>query len=267
MNAFAHQTLNERIAQRFGSAASHYDEQALAQRQSAQQLIAEQTLQGRVLDIGCGTGWLTRHIAEHHPIDCIVALDIALPMLTAAHLQYPLIMPIQADAAFLPFKENSFDAVVSNFALQWLASPQNFAQELARVLAQDGQFCLAIPVDGTLTELNQAWAQVDTSRHTNQFFSTPTWLEALQSAGLTIKNQQQSAFYQYYDSTKALLKSLKAIGANELQQPRQHGLWGRGQLLALEQAMEHYRQPQGIPLHYEVLMVYGQKANSQHISE
>ena len=156
---------------------------------------------------------------------------------------------------------------MSNFALQWLTSPQNFAQELARVLVQNGQFCLAIPVDGTLAELNQAWVQVDTSCHTNQFFSTPTWLEALQSAGLTIKNQQQSAFYQYYDSTKALLKSLKAIGANELQQPRQHGLWGRGQLVALEQAMEHYRQPQGIPLHYEVLMVYGQKANSQHISE
>ncbi|MCC6375133.1 MAG: malonyl-ACP O-methyltransferase BioC [Moraxellaceae bacterium] len=250
---------NQRVAQRFGSAASHYDAQALAQRQSAQQLIAEQTLQGRVLDIGCGTGWLTRHIAEHNLIDSIVALDIALPMLKAEQLQHPLIVPIQADAAFLPFKENSFDAVVSNFALQWLTSPQNFAQELARVLAQDGQFCLAIPVDGTLQELNQAWAKVDSSRHTNQFFASLTWLKVLQSVGLTIKSYHQSAFYQYYDSTKALLKSLKAIGANELQQPRQHGLWGRGQLLVLEQAMECYRQPQGIPLHYEVLMVYGQK--------
>lgn len=253
MNAF----VTERIAQRFGSAAAHYDEQALAQRQSAQQLIANQYLTGKVLDIGCGTGWLTRYIAQHHPINMIVALDIALPMLKAEQLQHPLIMPIQADVAFLPFKNNSFDSVVSNFALQWLSSPQNFAQDLARVLAQDGQFCLAIPVDGTLSELNQAWAQVDNSRHTNQFFSTQTWLDALQQAGLTIKNQQQSAFYQYYDSTKALLKSLKAIGANELQQPRQQGLWGRGQLAALEQAMECYRQPQGIPLHYEVLHIWG----------
>ena len=258
---------NQRVAQRFGLAANHYDEQALAQRQSAQQLIAEQTLQGQVVDIGCGTGWLTRHIAEHHPIDSIVALDIALPMLTAVHLQHPLITPIQADAARLPFKDNSFDGVVSNFALQWLASVQNFAQELARILKPNGQFCLAIPVDGTLDELNQAWATIDKSRHTNQFFASHTWLQALQDAGLTIKYQQQSAFYQYYDSTKALLKGLKTIGANELQQSRQHGLWGRGQLLALEQAMEYYRQPQGIPLHYEVLMVYGQHISSSNAFE
>ena len=32
MNAFAHQTLNERIAQRFGTAASHYDEQQMFSR-------------------------------------------------------------------------------------------------------------------------------------------------------------------------------------------------------------------------------------------
>ena len=73
MNAFAHQTLNERIAQRFGSAASHYDEQALAQRQSAQQLIAEQTLQGRVLDVGCGTGL----------VDGWCATSLCLPMVRA----------------------------------------------------------------------------------------------------------------------------------------------------------------------------------------
>ena len=111
-------------------------------------LLAEQTLQGQVVDIGCGTGWLTRHIAEHHPIDSIVALDIALPMLKTEYLQHLLIMPVQADAARLPFQDNSFDGVVSNFALQWLISPQDFAQELARILKPKGQFCLAIPIDG-----------------------------------------------------------------------------------------------------------------------
>ncbi len=259
MSAFAELSLNERIAQRFGAAASHYDEQALAQKQSAQQLIAGQSLHGRVLDIGCGTGWLTRHIAESHTIEQIVALDIAAPMLSAEALQHPSIVAIQADAARLPFTGHCFDGVVSNFALQWLASPDDFAHELSRVLAKNGQFCLAIPIDGTLHELNQAWAMVDNSRHTNRFFSSQTWLEALQQAGLTIKSHQQSAFYQYYDSTKALLKSLKAIGANELQQSRQQGLWGRGQLAALEQAMKKFRVAQGLPLHYEVLMVYGNK--------
>jgi malonyl-CoA O-methyltransferase len=257
MTHFADLPLNTRVARRFGAAADHYDEQALAQRESAQQLIDGLALHGRVLDIGCGTGWLTRHIAERHEIEQIVALDIAAPMLTASALQHPRIMPVQADAARLPFKGRSFDGVVSNFALQWLTSPEAFAHELARILTHNGRFALAIPVDGTLRELSQAWATVDQSRHTNRFFTVQTWLDALQHAGLTINSHWQSAFYQYYDSAKSLLKSLKTIGANELQQQRQHGLWGRGQLLALEQAMDAYRCPQGLPLHYEVLMVYG----------
>lgn len=248
---------NQRVAARFAAAASHYDEQALAQKQSAQQLIAGQVLHGQVLDIGCGTGWLTQHIANHHVVEQVFALDIALPMLQSPALQHELIMPVQADATRLPFKKSSFDAVVSNFALQWLESPTLFAQELQRVLAPNGQFCLAIPVDGTLKELNQAWLAVDNAPHSNQFFSVQTWLTALQQAGLHINSYQQNTFYQYFDSTKALLKSLKAIGANELQKSRQQGLWGRGQLATLEQAMNQFRTMQGVPLRYEVLFVYG----------
>lgn len=248
---------NERIAQRFSAAALHYDEQAIAQRQSAQQLLDHLDCVGTVLDVGCGTGWLTQQIVQQPSVEQVFALDIALDMLFSPYLVNEKILKIQADACCLPIQHNSVDVVVSNFALQWLTQPSLFVAHLKRILRQGGQFALALPVHGTLSELEQAWRVVDNQLHINTFYSAEYWLMLLQAQGLTIVRQQQQDFFQYYQSTKDLLKSLKTIGANELQQSRQQGLMTRQQFATLAQAMEQYRNEQGLPLRYQVLHVWG----------
>lgn len=248
---------NERIAQRFAAAAQHYDQQAIAQRQSAAHLLAEMNCAGTVLDVGCGTGWLTQQIAQQANVEQVFALDIASDMLFSPYLLNDKILKIQADASCLPIQNNSIDMVVSNFALQWLTQASLFVTHLKRILRQGGQFALALPVHGTLFEVEQAWRAVDNQPHINSFYSAEAWLNGLQAQGFTIVKQQQQAFFQYYDSTKDLLKSLKTIGANELQQPRQQGLMTRQQFATLAQAMEHYRHKQGLPLRYQVLHVWG----------
>lgn len=248
---------NERIAQRFAAAALHYDQQAIAQRQSAQLLLEHMDCVGTVLDVGCGTGWLTQQIAQQAKVEQVFALDIAPDMLFSPYLVNDKILKIQADASCLPIQHNSVDVVVSNFALQWLTQPSLFAAHLKRILRQGGQFALALPVHGTLFEVEQAWRVVDNQPHINLFYSAEEWINLLQAQGFTIVKQQQQAFFQYYDNTKDLLKSLKTIGANELQQPRQQGLMTRQQFATLAQAMEHYRHAQGLPLRYQVLHVWG----------
>lgn len=260
MTLFADLPLSIRVARRFGAAAEHYDEQALAQRWSAESLLEGLKVEGTVLDVGCGTGWLTRQLVEYNPQAQAIALDIAAPMLAAPALQHPRIACVQANAARLPVSAATMNLVVSNFALQWLESPSAFSLELHRVLATGGQFALAIPVEGTLHELNQAWHTLDQHSHINRFFNSQQWLAALAESGLFIHNYRQQAFYQYYPNVMALLKGLKAIGANELQQARRQGLWTRGQLNQLEQAMTPYHTAEGVPLSYQVLMVWGTKS-------
>ncbi len=250
---------NERIAQRFAAAAQHYDEQAIAQRQSAAYLLAEMNCVGTVLDVGCGTGWLTQQIAQQRSVDSVYALDIAHDMLCSMYLDDDKVFKIQADASNLPIKSNSVDVVVSNFALQWLTEPSVFVGHLQRILRQGGQFALALPVHGTLCEVEQAWRAVDDQPHINSFYTAEYWINLLQLQGFTIVKQQQQAFFQYYDSTKELLKSLKTIGANELQQTRRQGLMTRQQFATLAQAMELYRHEQGLPLRYQVLHVWGNR--------
>lgn len=247
-----------RVARAFGDAAARYDEEALAQRQSAHALLEGAFLHGRVLDAGCGTGWMSAALHAMPDVSDVVALDIAYPMLRAPALDRPGLHRIQADAAALPLADASLDAVLSNFALQWLPSPEGFCAELARVLRPGGVYRLALPVTGTLRELDEAWRAIEGVSPVNPLLSATDWHDALLDAGLSVPRLRQFSLFQYYPDARAMLRGLKAIGAGESAR-KQAGLWGKGHLRALEAAMEPHRTPQGLPLRYEVLHLSGVK--------
>ncbi|MFX0019198.1 MAG: class I SAM-dependent methyltransferase [Promethearchaeota archaeon] len=70
----------------------------------------------RILDAGCGPGFVALYLKELG-FD-IVALDIILEFLKFYNLNE--VNPIAADMSYLPFKSNSFDAIISISALQWI---------------------------------------------------------------------------------------------------------------------------------------------------
>ncbi len=78
-------TVNKQaIAAAFGRAASQYEQHAELQRQSADALLAmlPQRKYARVLDAGCGPGWMSRHWRERS--EQVMALDLSPPMLAQA---------------------------------------------------------------------------------------------------------------------------------------------------------------------------------------
>jgi ubiquinone/menaquinone biosynthesis C-methylase UbiE len=103
---------------------------------------------GRVLDLCCGTGAVTRALGERAPAEAVVVgLDFSWGMLSrgvAAERQAGLsaIRWVQADASALPFKDGVFDAVVCAYALYELKGPTRgtMLQEVARVLSPGGRF-------------------------------------------------------------------------------------------------------------------------------
>ncbi|MNN92848.1 Malonyl-[acyl-carrier protein] O-methyltransferase [compost metagenome] len=59
----------------------------------------------------------------------------------------------------------------------------------------------------------------------------------------------------HYPDLRSLTHELKALGAHNLNPGRPGGLTGRARILALVDAYERFRQPQGLPATYQV--VYG----------
>jgi len=81
----------------------------------------------RVLDVGCGTGELTRVLREETP-GTVVGCDADRELLS--HLEPPR---VHGDATRLPFEDDSFDLVVCQALLINLPTPAAAVEELARV--------------------------------------------------------------------------------------------------------------------------------------
>ena len=95
-----------RVAQAFSQAAEHYDQVAGLQRQVADHLLkhCHTQLNGVVMDLGCGTGYVAKHLAQLTPVTSVLGIDIAPGMIDwcRQHIAYPRCQWMVADAQALP---------------------------------------------------------------------------------------------------------------------------------------------------------------------
>ena len=80
------------ISRNFSSSAVRYDEHSALQREMADDLLSLLTTKplinpSAILDIGCGTGYLTRKLAELFPAARVEGIDIAKGMIDEAQKQ------------------------------------------------------------------------------------------------------------------------------------------------------------------------------------
>lgn len=92
----------------------------------------------KVLDLGCGTGRLFPFLVESGKN--LTGLDISSKMIEKARKKYPKIESIIGDSENLPFKDNSFDIVISAFVVVHLKNIEKTFSEVYRVLKNGGAF-------------------------------------------------------------------------------------------------------------------------------
>jgi SAM-dependent methyltransferase len=88
--------------------------------------------QGKVLEIGAGTGWQAKALAERGL--SVVAID-----LPGSQYANDRVAPvIEYDGSNLPFRRACFDVVFSSHVLEHIAHVERFQFEIQRVLKADG---------------------------------------------------------------------------------------------------------------------------------
>jgi demethylmenaquinone methyltransferase/2-methoxy-6-polyprenyl-1,4-benzoquinol methylase len=95
---------------------------------------------GRLLDLGAGTGDLAQEALRQYPLARVVAADFTLEMMQVGR-QRPSPQPhwLAADALRLPFADETFDAVVSGFLLRNVTNLDQALREQWRVLKVGGK--------------------------------------------------------------------------------------------------------------------------------
>lgn len=116
-----------------------YADVSALQRTMADEAVGSLQFAGteRLLDVGCGDGYVTRRLAAMVPDGYVVGIDPSRGMLTQALRHDPSGRSgpvfVRADVRDLPFTEN-FDAAVSFNALHWVPQQRRALSQIAAVV-------------------------------------------------------------------------------------------------------------------------------------
>lgn len=98
--------------------------------------------EGRFLEVGCGTGWISIGVATHSRA-VITGIDLSENMLKRARSNAESegihnINFTKGDALKIPFEDNSFDCVYSHNMMHHLENPGTMLKEIMRVSKNNG---------------------------------------------------------------------------------------------------------------------------------
>jgi len=210
-----------KIAQSFGQAALTYHAQASLQQDCAAKLLALLELwevpPGVILEVGCGTGFLTQGLCGRFPHHPLQVTDLSAEMLhfCQTHLQIaPDRAPVsfqQMDGEMLEDNER-YGLIVANFVIQWFKQPMESLLGWLERLKPNGVMCLAFPTCDSFPEWRRVCESLQIPFTANSLPNPKLLVEALSKVSQDVYFQEKK-FCTTHCSANDFFKGLKLIGA------------------------------------------------------
>ncbi len=192
----------EKIEQAFDKGATHYDWAAFIQREIAEKLMtfSSQEAPRSILEIGCGTGFLTKMLIKKYPKAHITTIDMSGKMIEKCQSKLPFINFEKADAEnYTPIQK--FDLIISNMTVQWFENPVNGLNRFKEFLNPKGQLLFSTLGQQNFYQWNDVLADLNLS---SGGLNAPSYDDI-------IEEQKEPVMYQ---NPMDFVRGLKNIGAS-----------------------------------------------------
>ncbi len=230
----------ELIKERFSKKLDSYDKNAIIQRHMAERLVklidfskVNSGSKISVLELGCGTGFLTQLVAESVQFENYTALDIVPECESFIKNINKDIIFVSSDIEYYTNNlKSKYDLIVSNAVFQWLDNMPSVINGLAEKLKPNGQFVFSTFGKQNFKEINAVLGK------TLHYYSKKELADMLVKFNSTIEEDIQ---IMTFDTPKDILRHIQSTGVNALSKE----IWTKSDLKNFEK--KYYDVCKNIP--------------------
>ncbi|WP_107669021.1 methyltransferase domain-containing protein [Cyanothece sp. BG0011] len=251
----------EKIANNFSKGVNNYLSHSQVQKHCAEKLLqiaqnyTNSIPKGSILEIGCGTGFVTQELIKQFPNHFKDIIDISDEMLKyceknlhISEQQKALIQFRQMDGETIKTDANSYAAIISSFTIQWFQDIVNSLNRLINTLQPQGVLLVAFPNDKSFPEWQKMCDQLNVPFTRNQLPNIEELMQKLSIPPHKIYIYEEQVSINYNNAAD-FFKSLKIIGAGcNLKQEK----LSIPQMKELINYWNHQYYPQKIEVTYDV---------------
>lgn len=206
------------IGRRFSAAADTYEVLATVQDRVAAELLAfipEGIAPDHILELGCGTGLLTRRLLRRFPDTRIDAVDVSDRMIQHAQDSCGQCDRVTWHVSDIRHFQAThlYTLIISNASLHWVDDLAKALAQIARMLEPSGDFLFSIMLRGTLRELRESRKKAAPHKPPlRELPESDAVLQDVRGAGLVVTRHETQEYKISYRSAAAFLEAIHDQG-------------------------------------------------------